>query len=71
MVKTLKKFAKVSRPNRERTNEIISVRLNSHTLNVAEVRKKSNALDEENIAKKLLDSVGQNPSDLHMKTSRA
>ena len=53
MVKMLKKFAKVPRPSGESTNEIIGVRLNSHSLNVAEVRKKSNALDEENITKKI------------------
>ena len=70
MIKTLKKLAKVSHPNSESMNEIIRVRLTSHSLNVAEVWKKSNALDEENIAKKLLDSASRNPSDLSVKTSK-
>ena len=71
MIKTLKKLAKDPHPNSESMNEIIRVRLKSHSLNVAEVRKKSNALDEENIAKKLLDSAGRNPPDLIVKTSKA
>ena len=53
MVKTLKKFVKVSRPSGESTDKIICVKLNSHTPNVAEVQEKSNALDEENIAQKI------------------
>ena len=58
MLKMLKKFAKFPRHIGESTSEIISVKLSSHTLNLAEVREKSNALHVENIAKKSLDSAG-------------
>ena len=58
MVKMLKKFAKFSSPFDESTSEITRVKLSSRSLNVAEVRKKSNALHAENIAKKSLDSAG-------------
>ena len=64
MVKTHKKFTKFSRPSGKRTNEIIGVRLNSHTPNVAEVGEKSNALDEENIAKKIAGQCQPKPHRL-------
>ena len=53
MVKKLKKIRQNPGLNGESINEIIGVSPNSHSPNVAEVQEKSNALDEENIAKKI------------------
>ena len=52
MVKTLTKFAKFLRPIGKGTDEIVAVKLTSHSVTVAEVRVKSNAIHIENIATK-------------------
>ena len=58
MVKTLPKFAKSPRLIGKGKDKIIFVKLNVHNLNVAELRVKSNAIHEENMSKKPLDSIG-------------
>ena len=58
MVKTLTKFAKFPRLVGKGKDKIIFVKLNTHNLNVAELRVKSNANHEENMSKKPLDSAG-------------
>ena len=63
MVKTLTKFAKFPRLVGKGKDKIIFVKLNTHNLNVAELRVKSNAIHTENISKKLLDSVSQTRPD--------
>ena len=50
MVKTLIKFVKFLRPIGEGADEIIVIKLSTHSLTVAEVRVKSNAIHVENIA---------------------
>ena len=54
MVKTLTKLAKFPRLiDQGKKDKIIFVKLNTHTLNVAELRVKSNAIHTENISKKI------------------
>ena len=61
MVKTLKKFAEFLRPIDESTNEITVVKFSLRTPTVAEVRKESNALHAENIAKNRWTALAKNP----------
>ena len=63
MVKTLTKFAKFPRLVGKGKDKIIFVKVNTHNFNVAELRVKSNAINTENISKKLMDSVSQTCPD--------
>ena len=63
MGKMLTEFAKLPRLIGKGKDKIIFVKFNNHNVNVAELRVKSNAINTENISKKLLDSISQTRPD--------